>query len=316
MKYFIILFILLLSGCEKNSILNTVYISSIGLDYVDGEYIGYFYSPPTKDLGKQDNSDDTSTVFVITDNQLVNVFDQMFDSAVTNINMHHLKTMILSDEFKDVDILLNYFKYSTEVSYNFHVFITDDDLNEVYKYKSMGNINNLYNFLNSPSLIDYSEHGVERCHFLNFANNYLNEYRYLIVPLVKIEKNSLEEDEFQLKISGYSNIENIYYSDEYKGLTFLYSSDKEVSVNNEIVLLSNYNVTFNSSDNIYNINIKYKKTNIFGSLDIENYITNELNKYLNYVVFLESDIYLIKQYNYLYNKNLDTNKYIINIDEI
>ncbi len=312
-KLFIIILLCFISGCEKESILNTVYISSIGIDYIEGEYIGYFYSPPAKDIGKNNDSNDEACVYVIKDKELGNVFDKLFDSDPVYINILHLKTMILSDNFKDINVLLNYFKYSTKVSYNFHVFITNDNLSDIYKYKSMSNVSNLYNFLNSPSLIEYEEHGITKCHFLNFANNYLNDKRYDIVPLVKIEKNSLKDDEFQLKIDGYSNTNNIYQSSVYKGINFLFNSNKEISLDNNISLLSNYKVKYSASNNIFNIDISYNEYKVSGDLDSNEFVISHINEYLEEVLSNEGSIYLIEQYNYLYKKNLDTNKYVVNI---
>ncbi len=313
-KFIIILFMLLLTACEKTSILNTVYISSIGIDYVDNEYIGYFYSPPAKDLSKDTSGDDESVVYVVKENELTKLFFTMFDSDPVNVNMLHLKTMILSENFKDVDVLLDYFKYSYKISYNFHVFVTQDDLSEIYKYKSISNISNLYNFLNSPSLIDYDEHGVSKCHFLNFANNYENEYRYNMIPIVKIEKNSLKEDEFQLRIDGYSNLEYIYNGEDYKGICLLYNVDKQISVDNNVVLLNDYNINFKCINNIYILDISFYLVNVSGYLNIKDYIVNELYYYFTTMINNEGSINLIDQYNYLYKQNIDNKTYQININ--
>ncbi len=306
-KIILIISLLFLSGCNKNTILNTVYISSIGIDYVEEEYVCYFYSPPSKDIGKNNDTNE-ATVYVVKNKELAYCFNEMFNSAPTNVNMLHLKTMILSDSFKDINVLLDYFKYSTKVSYNFHVFITNDKLEEIYKYKSMSNISNLYNFLNSPSLIDYEEYGISKSYFLSFANNYLTEGRYNMVPLVKIEKTSLNEEEFQLKIKGYSNIEYIY-----EGKYYLSSGAKEVSFNNNISLLVNYKVNYKIIDNIYNINIDFTEVEVSGDLDIKSYLDQEIRSYLNKVIFNENELFFIKQYNYLFNQNLDTTNYILNI---
>lgn len=314
MRKILIVVLLFLCGCEKVSILNTVYISSIGIDFVDGEYIGYFYSPPAKDLGKDTNSDDEATVYKVSDDNLVGLFNHMFNSDPININMFHLKTMILSQNFNDIEVLLDYFRFSSYVSYNFHVFITNDELSEVYKYKSMSNISNLYNFLNSPSLIDYESHGVSKCHFLNFANNYSNKERFNQVPLVKIEKNSIEEDEYQLKIAGYSNLDFIYESSIYKGIDLLCESDKFVSVENNVVLLSNYKIDSKEIDGLFNISISCYKTDVSGELDVEYYINNEIVFYLSKLISNEGNIFFIKQYNYLFNKTLDEKLYKLNIN--
>lgn len=305
-KILLLISVLCLCGCEKTSILNTVYISSIGIDYVEDQYVCYFYSPPAKDLGKNSDTDD-STVYVIRDKELSYCFNEMFDSKPSNINMLHLKTMILSDNFKDINILLDYFKYSENVSYNFHVFITDDDLSLVYTYKSMSNISNLYNFLNSPSLIDYSEYGISKSHFLAFANNYSNEYRYNMVPLVRVVNSSLNDD-FQLKIKGYSNT-NYIYDEKY----YLSNGEKEISINNNISFLSNYNVTFHVTEDIYNINISFKEVKVSGDLDVKSYLYEVVDEYLSEVLLNEGSLFLIDQYNYLYNKNISNINYIINI---
>ncbi|MFI3251575.1 MAG: hypothetical protein R3Y60_00400 [bacterium] len=314
MKKLLIIFLLFLTGCDKFSILNTVYISSIGIDYVDGEYYGYFYSPPSKDISKDGDSSSEATVYVIKETELSKLFDSMFDSDPVNINMLHLKTMILSNDFNDVEVLLDYFRFSTRVSYNFHVFITNDELSEIYKYKSMSNISNLYNFLNSPSLINYEEHGVSKCHFLSFANNFLNVNRYVNVPVVKIEHNSLNETDFQLKIDGYSNLEFIYLSSEYEGIIYLVNGEKEISHNNEIVLLKNYKVEISSID-IFVINISYTKVKVSSNLDSSAYIENKINQFLYKIIDNEGSLSIIKQYNYLYDKNLKTTEYKINIIE-
>lgn len=306
-KIFIIILLFFLTSCESNSILNTVYISSIGIDYIEEEYVCYFYSPPSKDIGKNNDTNE-ATVYVIKNKELANCFNEMFNSAPTTINILHLKTMILSSNFNDINILLDYFKFSDKISYNFHVFISNDQLEEIYKYKSMSNISNLYNFLNSPSLIDYEEYGISKSHFLAFANNYLNEYRYNMVPLVKIENTSLNEDEFQLKIKGYSNTTFIYEQEYY-----LSSVDKEISYDNNITLLSNYNVNFKVINNVFNINISYNEVVVSGNLNVKEYLFNEINDYLEEVILNEGSIFLISQYNYLYSNNLDTKQYIINI---
>lgn len=51
MKKLIILLVFLLTGCSSSSITDSVYIASVGLDYEDNEYKGYFYLPSSVDVG-------------------------------------------------------------------------------------------------------------------------------------------------------------------------------------------------------------------------------------------------------------------------
>ncbi len=310
MKKLIILVILLLSGCSSRSILNTVYISSIGIEYIDNEYIGYFYAPPTKDISKDQSTDDESIVFTIKDGELVNIFNKIYSISPTNVNLMHLKTMILSNTFTDYDGLLNYFKYSTKVSYNFHVLSTDESLDEVYSYKNESNISNLYNIFNSPSLIDYKSAGVSKCHFIKFANDYTNKYRYNHIPYIKIVNNA---EEFDLQVSGYTSNSTIYDSDTFIGIDLLTNTNKEISHNNNVILLYDYKLKYEIIDNVYNFNISFIKKDVTGIVDIKDYIVSNLEVYLDTLIQEEGSLYMVNQYNYLYNKNVNNDTYKINI---
>lgn len=321
MKKIFLLFMLCfcLFGCEQMQIANSIYVSSIGFDYVNGNYIGYFYIPPTRDIAKNDSSDSTSTIGKIEGDSIAQLFDKIKVSVTSNVNFNHLKTMIFTNDFLKDDIcinnLLDYISLSQGVSYNFYCFGTTDELSEVYSYTNPTEISDLYSIINTPNMLDYDYYGIDSVHFLNFANDFDNIDRVSLLPMIKqVELYTASNEVYNtLDIVGYFNLysDNIFYDE---GIKYLSNYDRDVTVGETLSKLSNYSVSVKVIDDVFTFYITYEKL-ISNDSDVSSFIENSIVSYLDNLLITDGYIHYINTYNYQQKTDLSNINYNVIVQE-
>ena len=244
----IILFLcLFVSGCNT-SINSSVYISSIGFEVEEDKVIAYFLSNPLTDITRSSEDKEKKAQFLkIEANSIYEAFTSAKQSLLSPLNFLHIKTVIFSEKCfnsKYIEDFLIFLKSIRFVSYNFYVFATISKIEDIYKFKNPEQISYQYSLLSSPDLLNYSHFGIEKLHFLDFANDYYNKNRYLHVPLIVI--NDSWDGNLTLEVDGflcYGLPITLYRNSEYEGMLYLYDQDSILFHDKENVYrITNYRV--------------------------------------------------------------------------
>lgn len=308
-----------LFGCNT-SVNSSIYISSMGFEVIDGQLVTYFLSNPLADISRNKDEKDNNNQYVkVESKSIFEAFRDAEKSLLSPLNFRHIKTAILSKEFiesKYLEEFLIYLKSVRIISYNFYVFSTISKIEDIYKFSNPEQISYQYSLLSSPDLLDYRSYGVEKVHFLDFANDYYNKNRYLHIPLIVTNKNWL--DKITLQVDGYlclnDNV-NLYQTTVYEGMLYLYSHNSILFHDDEDVYrISNYKIEKTYQDNTFNLRIQYDDLIIFGNgsrKEFEEKLVLKIKKYLDDYIQNQNGLYLIEFYNYLNKESLNVYNYEI-----
>lgn len=325
MKKILVIFAVFLIYCLgscNTSVNSSVYISSIGFDIKDEKVEVYFLSNPLTDITRSAESKKEEAQYIkVEADSVYDAFMEAENSVLIPLNFLHIKTVILSEEFLKsfyLEDFLTFVKSVRFISYNFYVFSTTSKIDELYNFKNPEQISYQYSLLSSPDLFNYKEHGVEKLHFLDFANDFLNENRYLHIPL--LVANKLWNENTTLEVSGYICLEDdttLYLNSTFKGMLYLFDFNSVLFHDGtDVYRITNYRINHYDKSGKFTILILYEELNIFGNGDrktFEEKITLEIKKYLDFYITEQDGLYLIEFYNYLNKSNLNIFDYAIEI---
>ena len=323
-KIYVILAFLIcvfLSGCST-SVNSSVYISSIGFELEEGRLVGYFLSNPLTDISRTGDDKKKEAQYLQVDgDSCYEVFNEAKQSLLLPLNFLHIKTVIFSKdcfESKYIEDFLNYIKSIRSISYNFYVFSTISKIEDIYKFKNPEQISYQYSILSSPDLLNYNDFGIEKLHFLDFANNYYNPRRYLHIPLLIV--NEIWNDNKTIEVDGflcYESKPTLYQNSEFIGMLYLY--DKNTILfhdEDDVYRITNYRVNNYKRNNRFVFSISYENLTVFGNGNKEKFekkLMMEIKKYLDSYALNQNGLYLVKFYNYLNTDTLDVYDFDIEI---
>ncbi|MCC8150120.1 MAG: hypothetical protein LIO96_01310 [Lachnospiraceae bacterium] len=123
---------LLLSGCDKNEPENDAFPLALGIEAEDNGAFHMYMAYP--DLGDADASENALAKDAFWDGTMENLTegtDQMSRSSNRNVDMNHLKVLILDAEMLDggqnAEELITFFREKRDASWNAYVFLTERD---------------------------------------------------------------------------------------------------------------------------------------------------------------------------------------------
>lgn len=319
----LILFVLSLTGCFKNEINSTIYISSIGFEVKEDKIVCYFLSNPLNNISRNaSGSEDSDSEFIkIEADSIDSAFKEAEKTLLLPLNYRHVKSVIFSKdvfETKYIDEFFRFMRSGVYVTYNYYIFATEDKMEDILEFKNPEQLSYQHSILSSPNLIEFDKYGLEQMHFLDFANDYYEEGRYLHIPLISVKK--VWNKNSTLEVSGYLAFQgslNVFKNEEYLGIIYLKKQEMIIYYTEEASYrIIGYKVSFEVIENIYTIVINYDDLYIFGSgneEDLNLRLTSEIKKYLDDYIAKYNNLYLISEYNYLNKKALNVLIYDIKV---
>lgn len=313
--------IFIVSGCNTN-INASVYISSMGFEIKDDKLVAFFLSNPLTDISRSSEDKEKEAQYIKVEVESVyEAFTLAEQSQLSPLNFLHVKTVIFTEECFNSKYILDFLTFIKSVrfiSYNFYVFATISKIEDIYKFKNPEQISYQYSILSSPDLLNYSEFGIEKLHFLDFANDYYDKGRYLHVPLIVI--NDAWEKNITIEVDGflcYGLPIKLYRNSEYKGMLYLYNKNSLLFYDdNDVYRITNYRVNKYRRKNKFVFSILYEDITVFGDGNKEKFeekLVTEIKKYLDDYTANQNGLYLIEFYNYLNTTSLDVFSYEIEI---
>lgn len=300
----ILFLIFILSSCStKDAVSKSIYIASIGFEHNDDGYTGYFLCPSSVDVGQQKNGNEAS-VAKISGDGIIDIFNKFYESSSLILNYKHISTIILDISMLEPDIInsfIDFFIKSNSVDFNFHIFVTDEDINEIFKVKNPNNESSILSIIIEPIYSEYSYYTAKPIHFLNFSRDYYNN-KTIHIPY--IELSDIWDEEKSLMASGL-----LFYDEGKKSL---------LKSNNDFIFLKSFNKLEYNRDNLaviftdYKVNIDYKSNKIkitsfyevinedISNEELEKFIKNKINEMIDKLSFV--DFLNINYYNKKYEE--------------
>lgn len=260
----IVLMMLFLSSCRAaNAIYYNLYFASIGFEFTDNEYTGYFYLPSSIDLGNdKSNNEQKAEVAKASGATLQDVFNYVEASSNLIMNFKHISSMILhesilqNNKLNDIIKFINGFK---EIDKNFFIFTTTDKLEDVYMLKNMNNESLILTVLTEPKINQHIFSSSKPIHYLNFCRDYYNNKT---IDLPYVEAKSIFSEEIDSIIcKGVCFIKRDKY--------LIYNSNNSFNYFNDNINMSFYDQNINVIIEKYSTNYKYKNNRIIMDVDFE-----------------------------------------------
>ncbi|WNC14132.1 Ger(x)C family spore germination protein [Brevibacillus brevis] len=190
----------LLSGCwDQKSIQDLLYLTAIGVDYVDDQYVVYAQSSDLASVSKQESPDQTSSPAVIAigrgetlqnaiDNLQKNSQIPMFNGFVNSLIFH--ERILKRDILPAYDILNRYglFRYTK------WVFGTRDPLEDVLSNHALTGFSPLISILHQPQDVYKQRSFIEPIQFYKFIARYWEPSNTVILPNITLYKKSWKEN--------------------------------------------------------------------------------------------------------------------------
>lgn len=325
MKKIILLIICLffLTGCYDYQELSDMnIIHGIGIDYKDDEYV---VSLEMVKSSKEQSSNNISTnVITAKDSVFANALNNAINNSGKKAYFKHVDLIIISEELakKGIDDVVDYMLRDVTVSSSFFTVIAEDPEEVLNTELDNDSISNL--------IVDTIRYNIDTTQIDNIdliVSNIINEKKDIALPFIEVDEENV-------------TIENIAYFQKTKMVGKMNNK-----IYNFLILKSN-NLDFDNDDNVINIykkdisydikkdkiiiNIKgmgkVKKVNSDLHLeekgsykviekDIEETITNEIEKFLDESLENESDLVGFKDLYYkFFKKEKENIPYEINVE--
>lgn len=280
-------------------ITETVYVSSVGIDYnlKDQEYIVYLYVLNNFNLGQsQYAAGQTETLAYIAKGKGPSLSKALWNikmNSNTTLQLSHLRTMIVKDTFfqgNNARILYDYVQSTPDFFPSFDIYTTSEDLMDIYNVGIVSDTSVYYTILvNSEGL-----HKAKKVVFLNYMNDILKKEYTACYPILKLSKDTFYNDEkptISLETVGYSFLTADYQLSSFqwehiKGLLYFNQLDSTLLIFKDFDFLVNeyyYKTKYKQGKLHIHISMQGKFMNLSHSIDyntlqnkIKESITNEI----------------------------------------
>jgi hypothetical protein len=317
--------ILFLCSCKFKDVSDSIYIASVAVEKVEDEYKGYFYLPSSVEVGNSnpDNESKKGEIGISTGKSITDIFYNIEFSISLSINYAHIATMVFHESIlnnDDIDKLLQFFKNSHNFDFNFYIFITKENVENIYTFTNPNKESVINTLLVEPHNLEEQFLSANAIHYLTFSN-YFYTKRCIPVPLIEIDYSWKIDDK---DIEAYSARGLCYYHNgeyemyeymdqklEYlKSNELLYYSDNKISLT-----LRNYKVKYKYKDNLEIIITGIiDRVVINEDVDVTKYMTDVVTKYIIDILDeVKQDFLNLEYYSSIYKKDYTLDAIVLNI---
>lgn len=289
-KIFLVVIILLLTGCDSYIELNDLaIINSIGIEYQDNTYT--FYANVTEEIDKETNKPKT-TIYEVKGDSINEVIDNLSLTLSKKIYISHLDLLLINDTIKKNELkeIIHFFLNNNESREDFLV-ATSDDIKNVLENTDFKEINDLIenNQKQTSKSIYTTMYDVINNFYLNekiyFTNITLDEHP--VCSGLKVFTNNnyqfIEEDKVIFTNYLLNNIDTYKYSYKCSSNNYLYLNILAANVNelnNEIIIANEIKVIANDCN--------YKKEKI--NQIFNHYLKDNLKEFTNKKITIKNTI--------------------------
>lgn len=203
--------ILLLSGCDKNEPENDAFPLALGIETGEsGAFHMYMAYPDLNDTDASENALAKDAFWDGITEHLTEGTDQISINSNRNVDMNHLKVLILDEEMLDggenAAELISFFREKRDASWNTYVFLTEMAMTDLFSEKiQTGTCMGLYledivegwDNIKSGSLVTVGD----------LVSQYYNDTETLLIPVVAV-------DEDAPAVTGFQVVENMAAGEE------------------------------------------------------------------------------------------------------
>ena len=235
-QIFLILSIfVLLTGCwDYKDIQDIHYVTTLGVDYVDGKYEVYVQLVDLSGVAKQEvKSSEPGKVYVgkHSGKSIAEAINHLYQSAQQRLYLGQVSTFVLTDralKHNINDIIDAAFRYNL-IRYSSNIFATKKSLEELFSIKGFFNLTPLYSELHFPKAVYENISLITPMSLRTFISTYRDVSITTILPTISWSEDDWTEDKKKRKtfmIDGafvhyYKKSLQWYSIDDLKGLRWV-----------------------------------------------------------------------------------------------
>jgi len=197
-----------LVGCGAKEIQSQTYITGIGIDYKDGEFIVYTQAQNFANIAKQEGTTSLqqSVPMLVGEAKAKSIhsaLNTLEQNSALPFYYGHVNTILLSENvIKDkMKSVIEFIGQNPFLRYNIWFFGTRENVKEILLAESFFNFPSIYTILHNPKSLTQNTFFIPIEEYNEFISYYYQPIGSFLIPSISLNDTNFSEDEKQKKIS-------------------------------------------------------------------------------------------------------------------
>ncbi len=201
--------IFFLTGCwGAKEIQSQTYISALGLDYAEGEFIAYIQALNFANIAKQEGASSLQQASSIL---IGEAKGKTIQAALSKLEQKaslphyygHVESILLSENLikEQMKSVIDFIGQNSLLRYNIWLFGTEQDIKEILTSESFFNFSSLYTIIHNPKALTENNFFIPIEKYNKFISTYYQPVGTQIIPSLEINKTHYSEDEEKKNIA-------------------------------------------------------------------------------------------------------------------
>ncbi|WP_077618438.1 Ger(x)C family spore germination protein [Bacillus sinesaloumensis] len=196
-----------LVGCGAKEIQSQAYITAIGIDFVDGEFVVYTQAQNFANIAKQDGTTSLqqsvpSLIGEAKAKSIQAALNTLEQNAALPFYYGHVSSIILSENVikNELDSIIEYIGQNPFLRYNIWFLGTREDIKEILLGESFFNFPSLYTIIHNPESLIKNTMTIPIKEYNKFISSYNQPAGSFIIPSLSLNDASFSEDDKKNKV--------------------------------------------------------------------------------------------------------------------
>ncbi|MGP4079135.1 Ger(x)C family spore germination protein [Pseudalkalibacillus sp. R45] len=195
--------LLFLSGCwGSKEIQSQTYVTAVGLDYSEGEFVVYIQALNFANIAKQEGASSLQQAPPILigeakGNTIQEAISNLEQISALPLYYGHVETILLNENVikEQMDSVIDFIGQNSLLRYNIWLFGTEQDIKEILTSESFFNFPSLYTIIHSPKILTKNNFFIPIEKYNKFISTYYQPVGTQFIPSIDVDKTHYSEDE-------------------------------------------------------------------------------------------------------------------------
>jgi spore germination protein KC len=197
-----------LVGCGAKEIQSQTYITGIGIDYADGEFIVYTQAQNFANIAKQEGTSSLQQAAPILVGEakaktIHSALNHLETNAALPFYYGHVNTILLSENVikEKMKTVIEFIGQNPYLRYNIWLFGTRENIKDILLAESFFNFPSIYTILHHPDLLTRNTFLIPIEEYNKFVSSFYQPIGSFIIPSLSLDDSNFFKDEKQKSIS-------------------------------------------------------------------------------------------------------------------
>ncbi|TKC19393.1 Ger(x)C family spore germination protein [Robertmurraya kyonggiensis] len=195
-------------GCGAKEIQSQTYVTCLGIDFTNGEFIVYTQALNFSNIAKQEGTtslQDVASIFVGESKAktIQAALNNLEQKAALPFYYGHVNAILLSENvIKDkMESVIEFIAQNPFLRYNLWLFGTQQDVREILLGESFFNFPSIYTILHNPKALTKNSFYIPIEEYNKFISTYYQPIGTYIIPSLSLDDTNFSEDDKKINIS-------------------------------------------------------------------------------------------------------------------